>query len=179
MQELPMPVLSAPSMRQHTSAYVSIRQHTSACVSIRQHTSAYVSLRPHRYARGACLYSAREVKMRYGSDTPCSRSSMSTPSIRHHTSAYVSIRQHTAAFVSIRQQVAGEHTDVTVGAAQHKLVRRTLPRNRCDTQHTSAYVSIRQHTSAYVVDLGINIVVCGRIYSSVRTHQRCARLQQR
>jgi hypothetical protein len=34
-----------PSIRQHTSAYVSIRQHTSAYVSIRQHTSAYVNTR--------------------------------------------------------------------------------------------------------------------------------------
>jgi hypothetical protein len=38
----------APSIRSHTSAFVSIRQHTSAFASIRQHSSAFVSIREDR-----------------------------------------------------------------------------------------------------------------------------------
>jgi hypothetical protein len=99
-----------PSIRQHTSAYVSIRQHTcvtctllvpqhtsahanvrqhpSASISIHQHTSAYVSIRS---CPPPCC-------------APCMPRTSAYVSIRQHTSAYASIRQHTSAYASIPVQ---------------------------------------------------------------------------
>jgi hypothetical protein len=90
-----------PSIRHHTSAYVSnIRQHASAYVSIRQHVSAYVSMCQHTSAYAFILqHTSAYVRIRQ-----CTSAYLS--SIPQHTSAYVSIRQHTTAYVSMRQHTS-------------------------------------------------------------------------
>jgi hypothetical protein len=96
------------SICQHTSAYVSIRQHTSAYVSIPErrarHRFSRAPSNPHTRAAGvrelfhslrlapecrasAALYPRSQAPVR---EQHCS------PTIRQHTSAYVSIRQHTS-----------------------------------------------------------------------------------
>jgi hypothetical protein len=111
----------APSIRQHTSVYVSIRQHMPASVSIRQHSSAYVYLQGPLAPRGR---------------RPLRQHTPAYVSIRQLTKAYVSIRQHTPAYVSIRQ-----HSSVYVD-----LQDRRAPRGR----RAVLDVSIRQHPPAYV-----------------------------
>ena len=116
------------SIRPHTSAYVSIRQHTSAYIRIRQHTPAYIRIRQH--GRGEVVRDKRvssrtaQLLRQYLYFCTGKASKLSTcdptlgahcdPSIRQHTSAYVSIRQHTSAYGTIRQ-----HTSANASIRRH------------------------------------------------------------
>jgi hypothetical protein len=155
---------TAPSICQHTSAYVSIRQHTSAYVrlksvalhlayvSIRQHTSAYVSIR----GIEECQHTHLDLTMR------------TADSVNESSLAYVSIRQHTHLDFTMRTAEAVNESSLS----PHRTIACT-----CARQHTSAYVSIRQHTSADVsihqhTSASVSIRQFTPAYASIRQHMR-------